>query len=267
MKAPFRLGTTSFIYPAGWAANVGRLTGRVEDVELLFFETGQGALPRPSEIAELRALKERAGLTYSVHTPLAPGLASPDEASRKAAVLAVLQTMEAAMPLAPDAWILHVYQRGSGIDPPPTDLHAWRRRACLSLKEILMTGVEPAKICLESLDYDFRTIEPVLDELGLSAAIDLGHCRRDGRDPLALLQRTIHRARVVHWHGVDSSGKDHSSIAHWPREDARSVLRTLFEARYTGVLTLEVFGEKEFEDSSRFVAELLSDGSYRREWA
>ena len=43
---PFRLGTTSFIYPAGWAENVARLAPLVDEVELLFFESQiPGSLP------------------------------------------------------------------------------------------------------------------------------------------------------------------------------------------------------------------------------
>jgi hypothetical protein len=34
----FTLGATSFVYPAGWLANVERLAARVDDVELLFFD-------------------------------------------------------------------------------------------------------------------------------------------------------------------------------------------------------------------------------------
>ncbi len=39
-RLPFRLGATSFVYPAGWADNVERLIIEtpVRDVELLFFE-------------------------------------------------------------------------------------------------------------------------------------------------------------------------------------------------------------------------------------
>ena len=36
---PFRLGTTSFIYPAGYADNVTLIGPCVDEIELLFFES------------------------------------------------------------------------------------------------------------------------------------------------------------------------------------------------------------------------------------
>lgn len=38
VRAPFRIGATSFVYPDRWLGNVARLAGRVDDVEILLFE-------------------------------------------------------------------------------------------------------------------------------------------------------------------------------------------------------------------------------------
>src|SRR3954469_25925761 len=95
----FRIGATSFVYPAGWLANVERLASRVEDVELLFFDpSGPGGLPDSAEFAGLRAQRAR-GLGYSVHTPLTASLASEDEARRCEGVRQVLQILEFCRPL------------------------------------------------------------------------------------------------------------------------------------------------------------------------
>ena len=56
-----------------------------------------------------------------------------------------------------------------------------------SLAAILDAGVPPAQLCVELLDYDFALIEPVIAELGLSVALDVGHLERDGHDVLAWL--------------------------------------------------------------------------------
>jgi hypothetical protein len=55
--APFRIGTTSFVYPARWLANVERLAGRVDDVEILLFELA-GDAPGPDELAALEVFRE-----------------------------------------------------------------------------------------------------------------------------------------------------------------------------------------------------------------
>jgi sugar phosphate isomerase/epimerase len=247
VSVPFRIGATSFVRPASWAENVALLAGRVRDVELLFFDAT--ALPDADEVAALAAWKARADLTYSLHTPLAASLASEDEARRRDGVAAVLRAVEVARPLAPEAVVVHVYLGDRERDTPPRDLAAFRRRAARSLEALVEAGLAPGALCVETLDYDFSILAPVVEELGLSVAIDLGHQQRDGRSVQAVLERYLPRARVVQWHGVDPDGRDHRSLRHVPDEVARAVLASLRAACYEGALTLEVFREDDFEES------------------
>lgn len=252
--APFRIGTTSFIYPDRWLANVERLAGRVDDVEILLFELA-GA-PDPAELAALAAWKPRAQLTYTVHTPLDVSLASEDPGRRADAIDRVCQAIALARPLAPEAYIVHVYLGDHERDVEPADRAAWRRRAADSLAAILARGVAPAELAIETLDYDFAYLEPVVQDLGLSVAIDLGHLDRDARAERALVERNLHRTRAIQWHGVDPRGRDHRSLAHYPAAKARWVIDVLRE-RYRGVVTLEVFREADFEESLAVVHALL----------
>ncbi|HZZ85432.1 MAG TPA: cobamide remodeling phosphodiesterase CbiR [Anaeromyxobacteraceae bacterium] len=256
MKRSFRLGTTSFIHRAGWLENARRLAGRVEDVEILCFDGDPAALPSADEVAGLAALRAETGLTYSLHTPLEASLASADEPRRRDGVARVLRAVEVTRPLAPEAVVVHVYLGDREGDAPPPDLDAWRGRAARSLAELVAAGVPPRAICVESLDYDFEQVAPVVEALGLSAALDLGHLQRDGREVAPLLARHLHRARVVQWHGVAPGGRDHRSLRHVPRGEARALLDTLRRVRYQGVLTLEVFGEADLEESLAVLHEL-----------
>lgn len=261
MKLPFRLGTTSFVHRAGWLANVERLAGRVDDVEILLFDgSGPAGLPDAAEIAGLRGWKDRAGLTYSVHGPLDVALASADEGRRRTSVEAVCRAAEVARALAAEALVVHVYLGEREGDTPPPDLDAWRERATRSLAELAeRSRLGPAAVCVESLNYDFALLEPVLDALGLSAAIDVGHLRRDGRPLEPLLARNLRRARVVQWHGVDPAGRDHRSLRHWPRDGALWLLGALGEGGFGGALTLEVFGERDLDESLEVVASLARE--------
>jgi len=47
---PFKIGTTSFIYPAGYAQNVKMLGPYVDEIELLLFEGAPDSLPSTQEI-------------------------------------------------------------------------------------------------------------------------------------------------------------------------------------------------------------------------
>src|SRR5205807_264417 len=128
-----------------------------------------------------------AQLSYTVHTPLDVSLASEDAARRADAVDRVCRAIDLARPLAPEAYIVHVYLGDRERDAPPADLAAWRRRAADSLAAILARSAAPAELAIETLDYDFAHLEPVIDELGLSVAIDLGHLDRDARAETALI--------------------------------------------------------------------------------
>jgi sugar phosphate isomerase/epimerase len=260
MKLPFRIGTTSFIRPGGWLANVQRLAGRVDDVEILFFESD--GLPGAEELQGLAECKRRAGLTYSLHTPLDASLASASEPRRRASVASVRRAIETAAVLRPEAIVVHVYLGDQEHDEhPPSDLRAWRHRAARSLEQLLALPIAPRDLCVETLDYDFALIEPVVVDLGLSIALDIGHLVRDRRDERALLLRHLARTRVIQWHGVDASGRDHRGLGHYPPDGARWLLDTLVREAYQGVLAIEVFREADLDESLALVARLVTEAA------
>ena len=255
-----RLGTTSFIYPAGWLENVERLSPRVRDVELLCFEAD--SLPDAREITGLCQQKRTHDLSYTVHTPLAASLASHSALRRSTGVDQVLRVVDALSPVEPFAYIVHVYLGEHEHDAPPRDLEAFRARAFESLRALIAHGVPPERVCVESLDYELAEIAPVVDALGLSFALDVGHWHRDRRDLRAGLDRYLQATRVIQWHGTAKDDRDHRSLSHYPEADALTLLNTLAAARYAGVLTLEVFREADFEDSLRLAADWLTRTGY-----
>ncbi|MCG8556830.1 MAG: sugar phosphate isomerase/epimerase, partial [Proteobacteria bacterium] len=211
---------------------------------------GDATFPSPRECQGLARIKREQQLSYSLHTPLDVSLASSDERRRRESVVAVRRAIEVAVPFAPEVYIVHVYLGEREHDAHvPTDLCAWRRRAARSLEELLALGLASRDLCVESLDYDLRLLEPVLEDLDISVALDVGHLLRDGRDESEVLERHLHRTRVIQWHGVTAAGKDHRSLRHYPRARAQGLLEVLTRANYQGVLTLEVFTEHDLEES------------------
>ncbi len=255
-RARLRIGTTSFVHPAGWAENVRRLAGRVEDVELLVFERPGPAGPSAQEIAEIAAVGRAHSLTFSVHAPLDLALASADEARRAASVEAVLRTIELTAPLAPHAVILHVEEAPGAAAPDTASRGTWRERAEASLRALLDRGVPPALLAVETLDAEFGHVAPLVEELGLSVALDVGHLARDGVAFDALLERHLARTRVIQWHGTEPGGRDHRSLRHYPRAEALRLLRRLDAAGWEGAITLEVFRAGDLDDSLEVLAEL-----------
>jgi sugar phosphate isomerase/epimerase len=253
----FRLGTTSFIWPDRMAPNVRRLGPLVDDVELLLFSVDED-LPDAAEVAELAALGREHALSFSVHTPLDASLASEDEARRQLGVARVRRAIEWGQPLAPSGYPVHVYLGDGEHDPaPPRDLDAWRARATRSLEALLLeTGVAPRALCVECLDYDFALVAPVVRALGLSMALDVGHLMRDGCGLAAALDTWLPLARLIQLHGTRPDGRDHVSLAYAPRAEVAGLLRVLDERGWDGVLTLEVFSERDLLESLALVREL-----------
>ena len=75
---PFRLATTSFIYPDHYVPNVKMLGPYFDEIELLLFESLQpDSLPDPTVIAQLSHLAEKYDLTYNVHLPTDISITDP----------------------------------------------------------------------------------------------------------------------------------------------------------------------------------------------
>ena len=257
---PFRLGTTSYIIPDEILPNLLHLQGRVDDVELVLFESDEFSnLPTPSLGEEIARLGRAAGLTYTVHLPLDTRLGSADETERSVSVGKCRRVIERMAPIRPFAWILHLHGDRRG-DPPTEDAPRWIEQNRRSLHELLDGGPAPRRICIETLDYDFGLVAGLVEAFDLSVCLDIGHLLVQGRSVAAHLDRWMQRARVFHLHGVDSEGQDHQHLGHLPGgllEDLATRLSRLpvFDER---VVTMEVFGQNDFERSLGVVAERLA---------
>jgi len=68
---PFKLGTTSFIFPDHIIPNVKKLGPFFDEIELLIFESQPAfVLPSKDEIKELLYLSQKHDLTYNIHLPI-----------------------------------------------------------------------------------------------------------------------------------------------------------------------------------------------------
>jgi sugar phosphate isomerase/epimerase len=259
----FRIGATSFVHAASWIDNVERLADRVEDIELLFFDIeGADGLPNARERAALRDAKERHRLSYSVHLPLAPSLASRDEARRRAGIACAQRALAVARELNAEHCVFHVYlgdYEGDAAIEARADLAGFRARASDSIERLLGCGVAPRALCVEQLDYDLTLLLPVIEHYDLSIALDVGHLQRDRQPLRERVQRLLPRTRIVQWHGTEPGGRDHRSLAHFPNVDARWLIETLLAVDFDGVLTLEVFRPDDFDASLAITQALLAE--------
>ncbi|MEH0022154.1 MAG: cobamide remodeling phosphodiesterase CbiR [Desulfobacter sp.] len=262
-KRPFRLGTTSFIYPDHILPNV-RKTGRFfDEIELLVFESQpRDVLPTPADVMELNALGKALDLTYNVHMPVDVSLAAASSLERQRAADTLALVMERFSPLAPTSHTLHLDmdRRISG----PEEISAWEDRARKGLDLWVPHLDDPTAVSVETLWYDPVILSGIIEDYNLSACLDLGHHFKYGYDLCESIDRYKGRVPLVHLHGVDfeSPGKDgmpkdHIGLDRLPGELFGRV--AAFLETYTGTVSLEVFGLVHLESSLKALAGEFSD--------
>jgi len=252
LRTPYRLGSTSYVWPAGLAANAHHLGPLVDDVELVLFQVdGHSNLPGKRTVAALRDLAGRHDLTYSVHLPLDLAPAAP-------ASLRLAETvLDCTRKLSPAAVVLHLDGRAVEGTPGEAGLARWRDEARRALDRVVELAGDAGRVCVENLEnYSPEHFLPLLDETGAGLCVDVGHMWLVGRDPLPFLAEHLGRTRVVHLHGIGS--RDHQSLRHQDAGQVAAVLALLAARGYDGVLTLEVFGRDDFLASRAMVVEILA---------
>ena len=244
----FRVGTTSYILPDDILPNVEYLAPRVDDVELVLFETDEhgGNLPDAALRGRLMALAAEHDLTYTVHLPLDLRLGDGG-ASTDLSLVKARRVIDATRDLHPYAYTAHLDGMLLMQHPTAAELATWQANALHALEAVLDWLARPELLCIENIErWDPAAFAPVVDALPVGLAADVGHFWLQGADPLAFLDRWAGRVRVVHLHGI--AGRDHASLRHIPAERLDPVVDYLRQ-RFEGVLTLEVFNGNDLESS------------------
>lgn len=254
VEAPFRIGSTSYVFPDDILPNVRKLAGIVDDVELVLFEVDEfgSNLPSDDDIAELESLALEYDLTYTVHLPL--DLRNGDERGLDK----TRRVIETTLPLDPWAFVMHLDGRGV-INAPNIDaINCWQAESEKVLGQITSWTGDAARVCVENVEaWDPSYFQPVVERTGVSRCVDVGHFWLGGNDPLPHLAANLPRTRVVHLHGIGS--RDHQSLENVPNDDLESVLRLLVRESYRGVLTLEVFGVEDFFSSKEVLLKVTAN--------
>jgi Sugar phosphate isomerases/epimerases len=243
---PFRIGTTSYVYPDEILPNVHKLKDKVDDIELVLFEADNaGNIPTQKDLKELRRISTKWNLTYTVHLPLDINLGSGMDNKRKDSVEKVEMFIERLSVLNPFAYIVHLNLSKQAEE----NIKLWQSRVSESLREIrAIQATIPQNIAIENLSYPFSYIDTLILEHGFSTCIDIGHLIGMGVNPMKHLKRYFSRTRVIHLHGVNES-KDHLSLKYLGRSLIKRIIRFLMDNDYRGVVTLEVFSQTDFEES------------------
>jgi sugar phosphate isomerase/epimerase len=242
-----RIGTTSYIFPADIITNVRKLAGRVKDIELVLFESDEDGsnLPDNSVISEMQKIAADRDMTYTVHLPL--DLHLGDDQPFFDSALRVIDITEK---LRPHGYVTHLDSRTGNSDPDRLVENSLR-----SINFLTLNAAPAEQICVENLEnHPPGFLDAILSQTTVSSCIDIGHLWKIGLDPLPCLEAWLSRASVVHLHGVKDY--DHRRLSLMPAERLDPVVDIL-RRDFTGVLTLEIFKERDFWDSLNTLEESL----------
>ncbi|MDI6790574.1 MAG: cobamide remodeling phosphodiesterase CbiR [Thermodesulfobacteriota bacterium] len=247
-RFPFRLATTSFIYPDHILPNAMRLAPYLDEMELILFESKN--LPDREEISDLSALQDKQGLSYNVHLPLDIFLGHPSDKTREEGIAAVHEVVTLTGRLTPSTYTLHYV---CGDDCYEKNLSLWQRRIAQSTENILKMGIKPGLISVETLNYPLTWVEDIINDLGLSICLDLGHISLGGGDPLYYLDKYLEKTAIIHLYGV-YQGRDHLGLDVLDEAALANWLRLLKE--YPGTVSIEVFSFHHLQTSLEVLEKL-----------
>jgi sugar phosphate isomerase/epimerase len=258
LPLPFRIGATSYVIADDLLANARFLADYVQDMQLVLFDLLEGPsnLPDADCVAALAAVGRARGLTYTVH--LLDDIAPSSMGQLHASLQRAWDLIERTQALSPWAYVLHLDGRTVRLpSTPPEALAQWQAQIGTSLNQLAHWAGDAKLLAVENLEgYPPAFVTPAIAPTPVSRCVDIGHLWLDGHDPLPWLQAALPRTRVVHLHGL-YAGRDHQSLAHMPPTQLDPVIDLLLRHSYTGVLTLEVFGEEDFWSSLQALEESI----------
>ncbi len=241
-RYPFRLATTSFIYPETWGPNVRRLGPYLDEIELLILDKGAENYPSEAEINTLADVSQEMKITYDIHLPMDIDLGHATTARRQEAIDVIRRLVDLTRPLPVSVHVLHVLWTDAS---PGTALFQdrniapWRDRVRDSFEKLITGGIDSRLLALETLEnYPLSWLDPVIFDLDLSVCLDFGHLWLSGINPMDYYRTYRNQTRILHLHGVEKQ-KDHQSLLCLDPVQRKTVSRILGD--FSGVVSLELF--------------------------
>jgi sugar phosphate isomerase/epimerase len=219
----------------------------------------------PSSVEKLAALKSR-GLTYTVHLPLwSVEPSTPLAPVRRGSVEAVVQVIQATLPLEPEAYVLHAtgalaaefYNMKISEMARLLILRQFQAGARSSIKTILeQTGLPGRKLAIETIEFPLDMTIELAEEFDLSFCLDTGHVLAGFPgwfDFFEVVDKLLPRLAEVHLHdsrkmppGVRGYGEDHKPLGQGALE-LGPFLDRLDAAHFSGPLVFELTVEEALE--------------------
>ena len=254
---PFILGTTSYIIPDDIIPNIQFIAPLLDCVQLLIFESQNP--PSQAVITRINKIGNANNLKYVIHMPVDISLSDSSEHQRQNAVVKHLEIISLTEPLQPFVYIMHVHDNRNDHQTAPScrDISKWQETISRSIAEILSSGIEPRRICIENLLYPLDLLEEIITHYDLSICLDTGHIVMAGASIKDCFNRFFSRTSVLHVHGV-SNNQDHLDISHMDTTTLSMIMSEIQKDRSRErALIIEVFDRVKLAQSMTIMRDYL----------
>jgi sugar phosphate isomerase/epimerase len=218
----------------------------------------------PAAIERLADLKRTAGLSYTVHLPLwSVEPSTPLTPVRHGSVRAIVDCIQATLPLEPEAYVLHAtgalaaefYRMRLPGMARALILRQFQSHARESVNAILSeTGIASRRLAIETIEFPFDLTLELAHELDVSICFDTGHVLVGFSGPVDVfdaLEQCLPRLGEIHlhdglWQGPERSigyGKDHQALGKGDLDVGR-LLERLATAHWNGPIIFELTVEE-----------------------
>ena len=245
---PFKIGTTSFIYPDSYVKNVKLLAPYLDEIELILFESTPDSLPSNNDIKVILSLANEYDISYNIHLPLDISLSAPDISRRHVGIDTIKKVMDLTASLTPTTYTLHLpYEE---FDVENERIKRWKERLHNGIKALCTSGINSRIISIETLNYPIEWVEDILMGFNLSVCMDLGHLILYGLDMKDVFDRYKNRTSIVHLHGANER-RDHQPLDLLSKSNLKTILNML--KRFKGVVSIEVFSYDHLNASLKYL--------------
>lgn len=210
-------------------------------------------------VEELKDLSKELGVSYSVHLPLwSVEPSSPNPYIRNASTKSLIEVIQLSEPLKPTSYVIHatgaLASEFTRLQGPPLLKkfinEMFFHNALLSLKDLIKeTGIDPAKLAIETVEFEFKYTRKLAEEIGASICFDTGHVLAGysgNYDVMELLESTFDRVIEIHLHdGYRENKNGHIEIKdHLPLGEGKlptcKFLSYLIDQNFKGPIVIEL---------------------------
>ncbi|MFW9805127.1 MAG: cobamide remodeling phosphodiesterase CbiR [Candidatus Thorarchaeota archaeon] len=226
----------------------------------------------PDSINGLVQLKEELGHSYTAHLPFwSIELATFNEHVRRGSVDSIIEAIELAKPLEPEAYVLHASgDLAAGFSNMKYDPNLVRLVrtflagfAASSIEDIISrTEINPRELAIENVDFTYTVLREVVDDLDTSICFDTAHllAEMSGTESIMEFYET-HKDRICEIHLQDAARnddetavqEDHVALGQGKMGDKamREFLLELVKDKFIGPLIFELTMGEARESLSR----------------